>query len=312
MTLAPLLVLLLLVGLVSGLTALLVRQSAGGEETTVAEARQYAARTSAAAVAVGLCAAVAAGFAAMLPVVYGVAMAGRAGVAAMMLPLAFGVAHTGTVLVGELTWPRPGGVVRRARLAHRGLLHSVPAWLRRSAAATLAAGVALIAVGAAVADPYGRSVTVRAGGGLVEGAASPFVGSGYGVPALVGLACLVALTLAALWVVANRPAVVTDHEEVEAALRRASAQRVLRGSTTAAMVVVGGLSAVSGLAVRSASTGAAETARLNELPVGVAASVLPWVGGALAVVGMGSALAGVAVFLVRTPAVPAEPVAAGQ
>jgi hypothetical protein len=136
----------------------------------------------------------------------------------------------------------------------------------------------------------------------VEGAASPFVGTGYGLPALVGLGCLVALTSAALWVVANRPAVVTDHAGVEDALRRASAQRVLRGSTAAAMVLVAGLVTVSGLAVRNAAIAAAEAARLDDLPVGAAASLLPWVGGALALVGLVIGIAGIGVFFVPVPA----------
>jgi hypothetical protein len=307
-----LLLLLLLVGSVAGLTAVLMRQSAQGVETTVAEAQRHASRTSTAAIVVGLVAAVVAGCAATLPLFAGASAAGHPGVAAMTAPLAFGIAHTGVVLIGELTWPRPSGVVRRARLAHRGLLQSVPAWLLRAAGATLVGGVALIAVGAAVADPSGRSVTVRAGNGLVKASASPFVGSGYGLPALIGLGRLVAVTFVALRVVANRPAVVTDHDEVEAALRRASAQRVLRGATAAGMVLVGGLSLVSGLAVRSASTSAAETARLNDLPMGVSGTVLAWVGMALAVIGLVTVLARMAVSLARPLAVPAEHVAAGH
>jgi hypothetical protein len=304
MYMTPLLVLLLLVSLVAGAAALLMRQFARGEDSAAARARRHAARTSATAVVVGLFAAVAAAFAVLFPAPMASAV-GRPGVAAMMLPLAFGVAHTGVILVGELTWPRPGGVVRRARLAHRGLLHAIPVWLLRTAIVTLITGIVVIAVGAVTADRYGRSITVHAGNGLAEGAASPYVGTGYGLPALVGLACLVALTTAALWVVANRPAVVTDHAGVEDALRRASAQRVLRGSTVAAMVLVAGLMISSGLAVRSASTTAAQAARLDDLPVGAAASLLPWVGGALALIGLVSGVAGVGVFFVRSR-VPAE------
>lgn len=316
MPITPLLLLLLLVSLVAGATALLMREAAHAEEATDARARRHATRISVAAVVMGLFAAVAVGFAAAYPTMLGVpamevSAVGRPGVAAMTLPLAFGIAHTGTILVGELTWPRPGGVVRRARLAHRGLLHAVPAWLLRSAIVTLATGIVVIAVGAATADPYGRSITVHAGNGLVEGAASPFVGTGYGLPALVGLGCLVALTSAALWVVANRPAVVTDHADVEDALRRASAQRVLRGSTAAAMVLVAGLVTVSGLAVRNAAVAAAEAARLEDLPVGAAASLLPWVGGALALAGLVIGIAGICVFFVRVP-VPAALVDAGR
>ncbi|MFQ1003716.1 hypothetical protein [Modestobacter sp. SSW1-42] len=305
MYISPLLVLLLLVGLVAGGAALLMRQFAHGEDSTVQRAQRHARRTSATAVVVGLLAAVAAAVAVLLPAPLAPA-AGRPGVAAMMLPLAFGVAHTGVILVGELTWPRPGGMVRRARLAHRGLLQALPAWLLRTTIGTLITGIVVIAVGAVTDDRYdaNRSITVYAGNGLVEGAASPYVGSFYGMPALVGLGCLLALSTAALWVVANRPAIVTDDVDVdvdvENALRRASAQRVLRGATAAAMILVAGLVTVSGLAIRSAATTAAQAARLKDLPVGAAASVLPWVGGALALLGMVGGVAGVGVFFVRT------------
>jgi hypothetical protein len=66
-----LLLLLLLVGSVAGLTAVLMRQSAQGVETTVAEAQRHASRTSTAAIVVGLVAAVVAGCAATLPLFAG-------------------------------------------------------------------------------------------------------------------------------------------------------------------------------------------------------------------------------------------------
>lgn len=186
-------------------------------------------------------------------------------------------------------------------MAHRGLLHAIPVWLLRTAIVTLVTGIVVIAVGAMTADRHGRSITVHADNGVAEGAASPFVGTGYGLPALVGLACLAALSTASLWVVANRPAVVTDELAVEETLRRASTQRVLRGSTAAAMVLVAGLVTVNGLAIRSASMTAAQAERLVALPVGAAASLLPWVGGALALIGLAPGLAGVVVFFVRAP-----------
>jgi len=313
MYIAPLLVLLLLVGLVAGGAALLMRQFAHGEDSTVERAQRHARRTATTAVVVGLFAAVAAAVAVLLPAPLDPAV-GRPGVAAMMLPLAFGVAHTGVILVGELTWSLPSGMVRRARLAHRGLLQDLPGWLLRTAIGTLVIGIAVIAVGAVTADRYDRSITVHAGNGLVEGAASPYVGTGYGLPALVGLGCLLALTTAALWVVANRPAIVTNDAEVEDALRRASGQRVLRGATAVAMVVVAGLVTVSGLAIRSAAMTAAQAARLEDLPVGGPASILPWVGGALTLIGLCGGVAGVVIFFVRNrvPVPAAELVAMEQ
>ncbi|WP_249522358.1 hypothetical protein [Modestobacter marinus] len=116
----------------------------------------------------------------------------------------------------------------------------------------------------------------------------------------MGLGCLLALTTAALLVVANRPAIVTDDADVEGALRRASAQRVLRGATAAAMILVAGLVTVSGLAIRSAAKTAAQAARLEDLPVGAVASLLPWVGGALALIGLVGGVVGIGVLFIRT------------
>lgn len=299
MYVSPLFVLLLVVGVAAGGAALVMRQFVHAEASAVERARRHARLTTRAAVVIGLVAAVAAAVAVLLPAPQEAAV-GRPGVAAMMLPLAFGVAHTGVVLVGELTWPRPAGLVRRARLEHRGVLQTAPAWLLRTGAGTAVAGVVVVAVGAVTGDRYFRSITVYAGAGSVEGSAAPYVGSGYGLPALVGLGCLLAVAAAALWVVANRPSVVTDDADQDDALRCSSAYRVLRGATSAALLLVGGLVAVSGLAVRNAALSAAESARLADLPVGTAATVLPWVGGALALLGLLGGAAGVGIFVLRT------------
>ncbi|KQS73705.1 hypothetical protein [Modestobacter sp. Leaf380] len=311
MDVSPLFVLLLVVGVAAGGAALLMRQFVHAEASAEQRARRHAHLISGAAVVIGLLAALAAAVAVLLPAPMDSAV-GRPGVAAMMLPLAFGVAHTGVLLVGELTWPRPAGLVRRAQLRHRGVLQTAPVWLLRTGAGTAVTGIVVIAVGAVTGDRYSRSITVYAGAGSVQGSASPYVGPGYGLPALVGLGCLLAVTAAALWVVANRPAVVTDDAEQDDAFRRASAHRVLRGATSAGLVLVAGLVAVSGLAVRNAALAAAENARLADLPVGTAATLLPWVGGALAFLGLLGGAAGVGIVVVRTTGRMVEPVRADR
>jgi hypothetical protein len=220
------------------------------------------------------------------------------------VPIAFGVVHTAVLGVAELTWPRPKGVVRRARLVRRGLLDAVPRWLVRTATVAGAAAVVTLAGGALVAGPDGRSLTVE--GPSSAATASPFAGPVYGRPAALGLLLLAALAVGALWVVANRPAVVTADDRIEAAMRRTSAHRVLRGAVATTLLVAGGVLAVSGLAARSAASGAAETATANGLPVVGAATVLPWAGAALALAGAAALLAAAVVLCVRAPGVPAD------
>lgn len=303
MSLLPLLVVLVLAVVVAA-GAALVRRSPPSRESTVTAARHHAAITATSALALGL----AAGVGTAATGTRTGLRAGQLGVVALLVPIAFGIAHTGVVLIGELTWPRPEGDVRRARLARRGLLDAAPRRLVRIAGGAVLAGFVVVALGGLVAEPDGRTVAVSGIGGADRGAASPFAGLEYGRPAALGLLVLAALTVATLWVVADRPAVVTTDERIEAALRRASAHRVLRGTAAAALVVTGGLVTVSGFSLRSAAIGVADTA--NGLPPGTAAVVLPWVGGGLAVVGLLALLAGAGLMCVRAPGVPAdEPVA---
>lgn len=301
MRLLPLLALLVLIIGVVGLTRLAVRRPFGTRDATVADAGRHARRISAAALVVGALAALAAGFAGQLPWLTGVSMPGRAGAALISMPLAFGLAHTGALLVGELSWPKPAGNVRRARLVRRGLLDWVPRWLLRLAEGTLAAGFSIVVVGALLAYPDGRTITVTTGGGRAQGAAAPFAGTDYGLPTAAGLAFLAALTVFALWVVTERPSLGTADERAEAVLRRASAHRVLRGATTAALVAVGGLLTVSAFSLRSAATDAVHTAMSNGLAAGGFASALPWAGWLLGMLGIVGVLVGLGLQLVRAP-----------
>jgi len=311
MRLLPLLLVLALVLGVIALTAVAARRPFADHQATVTGALRHAGRISAAALVVGLAAGAATGWVALMSRFTGDAVPGRLGVAVISVPLAFGMASTGTVLLGELTWPRPAGDVRRARLVRRGLLDASPRWLLRLAVGTLVSGLAVVVAGALTAGPDGRTVTVPAGADSVQGAASPYAGAEYGVPTATGLIGLAVLAVGALWAVAHRPALGTADEQVERLLRQASAHRVLRGATAAALVAVGGLLAVSGQSLRNAATGAAATATANDLPVGTAATVLPWVGGLLSLVGVLGMIAGVAVLGARAPRVPADALPTG-
>ncbi|MGY1843975.1 hypothetical protein [Modestobacter sp. SYSU DS0875] len=302
-------VLVLALALAAAGGAGLARRPTPSRETTVAAARRHASISAAAAVILAGIAALTTVIVAAVPGV--LQSPNRNGVWALLVPLAFGTVHTAVLLLGELTWPRPEGDVRRARLVHRGLLDAAPRWLVRLTAAALLGGAVVVLLGAPLAAPDGRSFDVSAADGMVRGTASPFAGLDYGGPAALGLLVLTVLTVGALRVVAQRPAVVTTDDRIEAALRRASAHRVLRGTAATTLVVTGGLLTVSGNAVHSASSGVVATASANGLDAGTAVAALPWAGGIAAVLGLVTALAGVVVLTVRAPGVPAdEPIAA--
>ncbi|MGY1705282.1 hypothetical protein ACI79C_11940 [Geodermatophilus sp. SYSU D00697] len=284
MALVPLLLVVVLVGAVAG-GAAVARRNPPSREAAVAAARTHAVRTGGAALLLGAAAAVAVGQAGL-----GSSSPGSLGVTALLVPVAAGVVHTAVLALGELTWPRPSGGVRRARLVRRGLLDAGPRWLVRTTAAASVGAVATIALGAALAAPDGRSLTLEVP--PVEATAGPFPGLVYGRPAGLGLLVLAVVTAAALWVVATRPAVATEDERAEAALRRASTHRVLRAAAATTLVVTGGLLTVAGHAVWSvgSSTGQDLTAALGVAGAGC---------------GIAALLAGVVVAAVRAPGVPA-------
>jgi hypothetical protein len=290
-TVPLLLVFVLLVTVAAG--AALVRRSPPSRETTVAAARLHATRTAVAAYALGIAAAL-------------VVVAGRLGdtgpgglgITVLLTLLTSGVVHVVVLAVGELTWPRPQGQVRRARLVRRGPLDAAPRWLVRTTGAVVALAVCTLAGGTLRAAENGRSVTVVSGDGLVSGTASPFPGSFYAGPTAIGLLVLALVAAGALWIVADRPAVVTEDERVEAALRRASAHRVLRAAAGVTSSTTGGLAFVGGNALRSAADGS------------VGAAWLGYVGLAVMLLGLLAMLAGAALTCVRAPGVPAgSPVA---
>ena len=264
------------------------RRSAPSRETAVSATRRHARLTSSAALVLGGAAAALVGV-----VDLGNTSPGGQGTTVLLVPITFALVHTVVLAVGESTWPRPAGDVRRARLVRRGLLDAAPRWLVRTTAGAIGLAVVTVVLGAVLAAPDGRSYTQTFpsngdGTGLLAATASPFPGLLYGGPTAIGLLVLAGAALSTLWVVADRPAVATQDDCIEAALRRASAHRVLRAATAAILVDTGGLLAIGGMAMR------------------VSPGPLLWTGVAVAVLGLVTMLAGVAVACVRAPAVPAD------
>jgi len=107
---------------------------------------------------------------------------------------------------------------------------------------------------------------------------------------LAGLALLVALVWLTLRLVVSRPAVAGADPVTDAALRRASAHRVLRGATAGATLTLGPVLYVASSAVRGV---AGEAAWLQALAV------------LLVVLALVVSLAGLALLLLPAPRVPA-------
>src|SRR5205085_623902 len=92
----------------------------------------------------------------------------------------------------------------------------------------------------------------------------------------------------ALHVVVNRPAVATDDERIEDALRRTSAHRVVRGAGAGVLLLAGGLLGVMGNALGSVQA-------------------LPWLGSiTLSLLGDAGLLAGLVVLCLPAPRLPVE------
>ncbi|MFP5371149.1 MAG: hypothetical protein ACLGI3_10430 [Actinomycetes bacterium] len=290
MALLPLGLLLAMVATLAIGTAV-ARRSPPSRETAVAAGRRHAVRTAGAAVLLGALAAVHVGAAQL-----GNVSPGGLGITTLLVPITFGVVHNLVLAAGELTWPRPRSEVRRARLVHRGLLDAAPRRLLRTAVVALPMAAVTLVGGALLADPDGRSFSYRweAAGGIGRSTASPFPGSFYGIPAGVGLLVLALVTVLALWIVANRPAVATADDAIETALRRASAHRVLRVAVGVPLFVTGGLLFVGGRALHSVSTGTGG----SDLLYVVAAVV--------SLTGAVAMLVGVVAACVRAPGVPAD------
>lgn len=285
----PALVVVALVAFV-GLAVSVGGRPGASREAAVAAARRHALVVSIAAPVVGL---VVAGWLLVAGADPGHGFPGSVTDAAAFAPLAFAVAHTVVLAVGELTWPRPTGSVRRARLARRRLADVLPRRMTRLALAATAVLVAVLVVGALLSDPDGRTISRTSGDqGWSHG---PWPGPHYGTVLTTELVLLALAVAVALRLVVNRPAVATEDERIETALRRASAHRVLRAPTAVLLILAGVFSAltIGGLA-------------------GI--EVLPLLAGTVAaMIGSVVELAGLVVLCWPAPRVPAaEPVSAAS
>lgn len=135
---------------------------------------------------------------------------------------------------GEVTWPRPSGSVRTATLTPRSVRDVTP----RPAAIliTVASALLVIAlvVGGLTALPDGRSygrTEVMTDGLERTWASSPYPGWFYALPLLIAAAAILLAAFLCLVLIARRPAISDASPGWDLALRRLSAQRVLRGAT---------------------------------------------------------------------------------
>ena len=157
----------------------------------------------------------------LLQLALGAAMSG-------VIPFAAGIAFLGVHAIGERTWPRPTGSIRRAALVARSARDVAPVWLHRVTWVWGAAlGVALVAMGETAVQGRWFAHSDSLGATYVTW---PYPGWGYGISLLVTAAAILAATEGVLRLVARRPAVVDADPDYDAASRRLSAQRVLRGA----------------------------------------------------------------------------------
>lgn len=209
----------------------------------------------------------------LVPLVAAAASSHRS--AAVGLPPALvGLAFLAVHAVGELTWPRPTGVVRHAHLSPRGIPRG-PRWLWRLTW-TWAALLLVTLVAAGVTSRDGRTLTVAYATNAVQ-SAGPYPGWPYGVPLLITTAVLVAATEVVLRLIARRPAVVDADPAYDAASRRLSAHRTVRGTQLVLAVTEAAVLTVMGRVVGN----------LDRVPLGVGLGILAAV---VALVGVAAAV----------------------
>ena len=218
-------------------------------------------------------------------------------------PAVVGLAYLAVHAIGERTWPRPTGAVRRAALVPRG--DAAPQWLRRVTwvwAVLLVASLVATGLTATDGQTFSRPDPADPGELLVI----PYAGWPYGVPLVVVTALLVATTEGVLWLVARRPAVIDADPDYDAASRRLSAHRVLRGTQLLLAGSLAGVLVATGVGVMMVDA--------DSVGIGVAVSLLGYV---IAAVGVGLAIvparpAVQAVWLARAQgrtSLPSEPTA---
>lgn len=174
------------------------------------------------------------------------------GLLAALGPFIAGAMYALVALIGESTWASPQGATRSASLAARGTIAAPD----RPSAIALGAWTVLLAVilviFGLIASPSGRALPHPGGlvappdadiltRGRLYGESGPFPGWAYGVPLLIGLAVLLAITLLAARQIARRPAVWGTGTDDDAHLRQLSATRLVRGVQLAIACTIAGV-----------------------------------------------------------------------
>lgn len=221
-------VLVLAVGLLAGLLASLRSLPADLLPEDVADARLRDDRAARRSVAAGSC------------VVAGLLALGvwqREATPLVVAPLTGAAVHAALTLRHECTRPKPGGRLRSARLAPRTTWGSAPRVLTVVGAAAALVVVAACVGGVVVAGPWTdhyvwTTDTLSASGGL-------FPGGVLAGPVLGATAVAVHLTAAVLHRVPARPALPSALPWIDASLRRTSAHRVVRVTSSALVGTAG-------------------------------------------------------------------------
>ena len=168
------------------------------------------------------------------------------GIVAGLYPAALGLLFLAVHAVGERTWPRPTGTVRRAVLSPRQDV--APRWLLL-ATWSWAGALAITLTVTGLTGTDGRTLE-RITGPSASAGAGPYPGWFYGLPLLVAAALLVVATHGVLRLVARRPAVVDADPAYDAASRRLSGHRVLRGVQLVLALTLSGVLFFAGNAIR--------------------------------------------------------------
>lgn len=220
----PLLVLVTVVALVVAL----VRRPTPAPSQAAEAARQHGVLVTIAAwLVAGLLAGPVIGAVALIAFRASVGTGPYAGVVTALYPTTIGLLYLGVHALGERTWPRPEGPVRRAGLAHRRVADVAPRLLRAVTWSWAGAVVVALVIGGATAASDGRSFTT--GNAVQWSSTSPYPGWYYGMWLLPAVLIVLAGTEAVLRLVAARPAIVDADPAYDAASRRLSAHRALRG-----------------------------------------------------------------------------------
>ncbi|WP_369055900.1 hypothetical protein [Kineococcus terrestris] len=295
------LVLLLVAGTVAAVVVLARRVPAARLDPAVAAARRHAALV--AVVALAVTAAVLLAGTSLRPTWLG----GTQVVATV--PLVAATAHALVSAAGAaLHRPRRASAVRTARLVPRTVREHAPRVLARATTAAAAGLLLVCALGTALADGTGRSVSWTSPDGVLASSAGAFPGAFYAGPVAAAAVVLASVTALVVRGLVRRPAVPGADATTDALLRTAAVHRVLRVTLSALLGTAGALLVVGGEAAARVTGG---RYAVDGVWTVVAGDPLWQAGGVVAAVaGLLAALAGVLVLALPAPGLrpaPGEP-----